>query len=282
MSSTPSEEQTPTLHLLKGKTHASVYPLLTGLEHQLCAMAVARGDSPGLVYADRASKPTSVLILSPEGSYVAGDAANEDFNAALRQAILDGLLDEHDPSFVVPSRAWRNALPVICKGRRVVIVPRRHYLCTKVGYDWQAAVPDGFSVHPVDEKLLRKRKLQMPDHITRWIKNNWSDRKTFLEHGFGAATVDDAEQQVVSWSVADCVCRKRGEIGIHTAEPYRRKGLATITAAACLTFGFKRGLKEIGWHCNENNIASWRTAERVGHTQNRLYEHSVVMPPEND
>ena len=79
------------------------------------------------------------------------------------------------------------------------------------------------------------------------------------------------EQQVVSWSIADCVSGERCEIGIHTLPEYRRQGLATITAAAAVDFAFSHGFKVVGWHCDDDNVGSWKTAEKVGFFKERDY-----------
>jgi RimJ/RimL family protein N-acetyltransferase len=76
--------------------------------------------------------------------------------------------------------------------------------------------------------------------------------------------------QVVSWSVADCVSGGACEIGIHTRKDYRRRGLGTLTAAAAVDLGLSN-YRFVGWHCDEQNIPSIRVAEKVGFDLERRY-----------
>jgi len=75
----------------------------------------------------------------------------------------------------------------------------------------------------------------------------------------------------VSWSLADCRSGDACEIGIHTAEPYRRRGLATLTAAATVEYALSNGFSTVGWQCSEDNLGSIGTAEKVGFERERDY-----------
>jgi RimJ/RimL family protein N-acetyltransferase len=84
----------------------------------------------------------------------------------------------------------------------------------------------------------------------------------------------------VSWSLADCIVGDACEIGIHTAEDYRRQGLATLTAAATVDGCLARGLTAIGWHCDVDNLGSRGVAERVGFRHERDYVEYVCFAAE--
>ncbi|MCZ7544826.1 MAG: GNAT family N-acetyltransferase [Anaerolineae bacterium] len=73
----------------------------------------------------------------------------------------------------------------------------------------------------------------------------------FLDKGFGFATVHGNE--VVSWSLADCVSGAACEIG-HTAEAHRRRGLAAATAAAAVEHALSNGFTTVGWHTSKDNV----------------------------
>jgi RimJ/RimL family protein N-acetyltransferase len=60
------------------------------------------------------------------------------------------------------------------------------------------------------------------------------------------------------------------EIGIHTAKE-RRRGLATLTAAATVEYALSNGFSTIGWQCSEDNLGSIGTAEKVGFERERDY-----------
>ena len=110
------------------------------------------------------------------------------------------------------------------------------------------------------------------------MENNWGSTADFLERGFGFVTIYDDE--VVSWSLADCVGGDACEIGIRTAETFRRRGLATITVAAAVEYALSNGFaiaEAVGWHCPEDNYGSIGTAEKVGFEKERDYTMYYIL-----
>jgi RimJ/RimL family protein N-acetyltransferase len=77
--------------------------------------------------------------------------------------------------------------------------------------------------------------------------------------------------EVVSWSLSDCVSGDRCESGIRTAPAHRGRGLATVTAAAAVDHALSTGFARVGWHCPDDNLGSIRTAEKVGFHRERDY-----------
>jgi hypothetical protein len=79
--------------------------------------------------------------------------------------------------------------------------------------------------------------------------------------------------------MSDCVAGNEAEIGIYTVPEYRRLGLGTIAVAATVEHCFNQGMDFVGWHCNDDNTASQRTAQRVGfELQKTLERHYIVRP----
>jgi hypothetical protein len=77
--------------------------------------------------------------------------------------------------------------------------------------------------------------------------------------------------RIIVWSNADCASGDRCEIGIFASEHYRRKGFASITAAAAVEFSFKSGFLAVGWHCEDHNYGSIGVARKVGFTKKTDY-----------
>jgi hypothetical protein len=87
---------------------------------------------------------------------------------------------------------------------------------------------------------------------------------------------------MVSWSITDCISGDRCEIGIYTVPEYREKGLAKLTVAATVEQCLASGLVEVGWHCAEDNVGSWKVAEKVGFEQIKDYVQHYCMTDEVD
>jgi RimJ/RimL family protein N-acetyltransferase len=252
--------------------YSKVRPLFRSLCYHLSSAAVLDGNNPGRVFADDPAHARTAFMSSPEGLYLVGNPQNQAFNQALHRAIFDrGILGTTVRVFWIlcDSEVWHEELASILDPRPPIPERRRHYLCREVRIDWRATLPGGFAVQRITDALLTHQRLAIPWHVTDWIANNWGSTAHFLQRGFGFAALDG--DQVVSWSLADCVSGDACEIGIHTAEPYRRRGLATATAAAATEHALSSGYRVVGWHTEEHNLGSIGTAERVGFELERKY-----------
>jgi len=270
-------EENKMIHELKKRDYEKVRPLFEELEWNLITSAVIEGTSPGRVYADRAENPRTAFMCTVEGYYLAGYDNNDEFNTSLNKLIFERIFtgdtvrkDETDVSIGFHPDSWKEKIPIIFQGRIPLTTARRHYVCTELKVDhWRGHVPEGFQVQCIDEKLLRTPQLEIPEHVTGWMKTNWGSTSDFVEKGFGFCTLHD--KRIVSWSLADCVSGNACEIGIHTREDYRRQGLATLTAAATVDHSLSSGFKYVGWHCDEYNLGSIGVAEKVGFKLERKY-----------
>ena len=271
------------MNKLDEANYANARPLFQSLGFHLNSHAVLDGTSWGSCWVDDANGPKSAFLSSPESTYLAGDPDNVAFNASLNEALMNRTLLGQDAtvfSIVASSQDWFGALKRISQPRTPIAVDRRHYVCTKTKLDWRSHVPEGFSVVPIDHALLNRDDVDVPKHVHSWMKFNWESVPLFLEKAFGRVTLHD--KKVVSWSLADCVTADSCEIGIHTADDYRRQGLATLTVAATVEHALSHGFRMVGWHCDEDNLGSSGTAEKVGFTRERDYKMHYLFLEEAD
>lgn len=251
---------------------ARVAPLLSGLDHQLSVAAVLAGTMPGLVLVDDAARANAVFLHSPEGNFVGGEPTNG-FVTDLRAHLAGAFVPERDGDLVISfdHEGWTSSAPRIAPDLTLSTVPRRHYLFRAEQPRPRPEPPAGYRLVPIAADLLRRR--QVPAHLRGWIDSNWGGEDAFLAGGFGAAAVHG--DMIAGWSLADCAAGDRTEIGIRTAPEHRRRGLATQVAATAVGIALDRGFREIGWHCDEDNAGSYRTAETSGFTLQRRYHHIV-------
>ena len=220
------------------------------------------GANPGAVFASAKDAQTA-LLLSPEGIYLAGRADDASVNAALRQRIADTMTAlQGDVALIADGEEWRTVMPIVCP------VPPREVARRFYRFEGTAPLcetPDGFALRRVDTALMDDAKLRLSEHMIEWATTNWGSVAEFVRRGFGFCAVETATGEAASWSLADVVAEGRCEIGIQTAEPYRRRGLAAAVTAAMVRYALTEAkLSAVGWHCSVANVGSSRTAERVG------------------
>jgi len=251
---------------LEPNHYDQVRPLSAGLaEIHLNVIAVLKGDCPGEVYVDNLRAPRAAILITGDGYYLAGDPHNQAFNTAVN-ALLP-----RDDYFVLfcDLKRWRPALKAILKDTYAVQAGRLYYTFRQpLIPDWQARIPEGFSVQQVDAALL-SRELEHSDAVVEGIADGWRTTELFLERGFGFCIVH--QDAIVSWSLVDYVDGTRCEIGVNTAWDYRQQGLGTLVTAATAAHAVAQGFTSIGWHCWANNVGSIGVAEKVGFVQAAAY-----------
>jgi RimJ/RimL family protein N-acetyltransferase len=158
--------------------------------------------------------------------------------------------------------AWGDRFSAVLGVDLPLLFRASYYAFRGLAVDWRRRVPAGFRMRRVDRALLEDAGVVNREVVAHKIETNWNSVEDFVERGPGFCLVHG--DTIVSECLADCVVGDRCEIGIWTDERYRRRGLATLTVAATVEGCLARGLTSIGWHCANNNVASRRTAERVG------------------
>jgi RimJ/RimL family protein N-acetyltransferase len=245
--------------------------------------ALLDGTSPGYVLADDSATPAAAFAGTAEGFFLAGNPTHEGFieevNAHLVRRYFndeptvagDGIFLRHHPI------GWKDRVAGLFKPREPMVLVGRHYLCTELAYsDWRDHLPRGFTVRRLDADLLADSGLTVPAVMLEQIEENWETRDRFLAHGFGCVAVH--EDTISHWSIADCVTKDRHcEIGIWSLPEHRRRGLAAITTAANVEHALRRGFVRVGWQCTDDNVGSYRTAERVGFVLERTATSAYCM-----
>ena len=264
------------LYELKGRQRADIITLVQGLASHLSVTAVIEGAVKGEVWVDQPESPTSVYLITPEGQYLAGEA----HNPAFVQALAQKLQKETWVNFMYDSEKWETAFPILLAGKYARRQKRLYYRLEALQLkDWRDRLPPDFQMRRVDADFLRQRHLKNFQEVEMRL-DDWFGEQNFLTQGFGFCVLH--EDIIATRCISDCVSGGICEIGIGTDPTYRRRGLAALTVAATVEYCLQRGLKQVGWHCLENNIGSWKTAEKVGfQRRGSFYEFSNGLPAEN-
>jgi RimJ/RimL family protein N-acetyltransferase len=169
----------------------------------------------------------------------------------------------------VHPQSWEAKLPQLIPTHQADVLPRYHYLCREVKLNWRDHLPAGYTVHQIDRTLLENPAFTIPPAILAKIPTYWRAVDHFLAKGAGFCVVH--QNEAVSWCIADCTAGSQVDVGIMTVPAQRRRGLAAVVAAATVEHCLSHGFTSVGWHCDQDNVGSWKTAEKVGFQRTREY-----------
>jgi RimJ/RimL family protein N-acetyltransferase len=255
------------IYELEKTTYEKARPLFREMEHnQLFVDAVFESNHVGRIFVDDPEHPTAALAaLMCEFHYPAGRTDNTAFNASMREQILSELVSAEGDLLLFPtSEAWRNTLDALFADFKLLHVARKAFTFDQERFRakhdrWQKRVPEGYTIQRYDQCLAEGTELA----------DFWGGLDNFLAHGAGFAVMKGNE--VVSRCHTVMVGNGEAEISIETAEPYRRRGFATLATCAFVEYCMTHGLHP-AWSCWENNIASQILAQKLG------FNHPVDVP----
>ncbi len=239
-----------------------VAPLFKDLaEMQLHVGSVFDGVSPGEIYADDREAPSAACVIAGEGHYL---AARQPLSRPFAEALNARLPRDSIYALFPDARVGTEDLARVA-AHAYAIPARRCYfrLRRQLVPDWEARIPEGFSLQRVDRALLQ-------GELGEGILEEWRSIDAFCAYGFGFCLLH--EGQIVSRCMADYVQGQRCEIGVATSWGHRRRGFGTLVVAATVDHALGAGITGIGWHCWANNAGSIGVAENVGFEKVTDYE----------
>jgi len=250
------------------------YDLFAETYWELSGYGVLSGNNPGILMSDSESNPTSALMFTPEGILIVGNHENDEFNRRLKDWFENNFIPKgieegkYEFEFYFNPK-WEKTLKEIFKIRNLISYKRFHYL-NNLEIDFQPNIPKGFEAKLITKKLINK----LPEskhlkHIEKWIINNWEDYLSFEEKGFAYCILEDND--IVSYSISDCKYEDKCEIGIHTNTKYKKQGFAYQTVLLMLKYAKENKYSQVGWHCAQDNMGSFKTAEKTGFKLDREY-----------
>ncbi len=263
---------------LKQNEFGRVLPLFRRLDYCLALRATVEHNNPGRIFVDNVNNPRMALALTVGGYFLAGDCDNQETSEDLRAFLADQIFtgqvhvkSRRSMFLTVHPEAWEAKLAELIPTHDTIKRTRYHYVCTRVQFDWRNNLPAGYTVRRVDRALLDNSRIVFPNSIrTRMnIDDQWGTVENFLEKGASFCVLRGCD--VISWCTPECAANRQIEVGITTHPEHRRRGLAAVSVAATAEHCLGHGFSAVGWHCNELNVGSWKTAEKVGFDRDREY-----------
>lgn len=123
--------------------------------------------------------------------------------------------------------------------------------------DWRVKIPEGYSVGLIDERNYEI----IDDGDDRLFKDWWYDYASFTDKGLGTCVYEG--DKAISCCFSCFAGAGAYETGAVTLPEYMNRGFCTLAANLYVEESLKKGIKPI-WTCSESNVASLKTALRVG------------------
>jgi RimJ/RimL family protein N-acetyltransferase len=253
--------------------------------------AVLEGIYPGKVYVDNLTQPRTALLTTHIESeahgiwcFLAGEPTNDAFNQSINTAIFSHqIIADNTPILFLTCDPddWGGQMDAVLTPRPPIWFPRYHFISRQVSFDWQAALPPGFTVQPMNDDLHDIPGLQLPEDVAATL-TKWQAMTDPRFMDFGFVTLDRTHPQplIASWATVDFIAAGAGDLGFFTQPEYRHRGLGTIAASAALEHGFANGLQQVNWTCDADNPGSTRTAEKLGLERIEDYRQAVLIMDE--
>jgi GNAT superfamily N-acetyltransferase len=255
------------MEFLPPSAYEKVRPIFAPLGHNLAIHSILAGLSPAQVYVDSVAQPKMAITWTQARVFLAGEATDEAVIHALGhffsntfhpQAAAAGLV-----AFVLHyTPGWEARATAILPDQALVPGKRLSYQLDAATKTWPVRAPAGFSLRPVNAELLADARLKNLAYVTEEMVSERPSVADFLQKSFGYCLVH--EDEIVAWCMSEYNTGHRCEVGIATAEAYRRRGLATVTATAVIAQALSQGITHIGWHCWAGNAPSIATAGKLG------------------
>ena len=232
MKEIPISEYSRFLSLAQNSLFCRVYP-----------MSVTEGRQCGCIYTNESE---SVVLIRHKGNFtfIYGTPDGNDIREIHKLILSKGL------KFLCQDTTLTDKL---LQYGEVELVMRDAY-CFPHGKAPDIDIPDSYSLHSIDEELFNTLTGRVVPSLY------WKNYAEYSKNGSGICVMHGNEP--ASWAFAAASSSIECDIGIETAEAFRRRGLAFIAAAAVIRDMLPE--KRPVWTCQRSNLGSARTAEKLG------------------
>ena len=218
--------------------------------------AVIEATMPGVVWVDRRETPRWAIVCNLTGFWFAlGDAPPRLDVADLGPVVARRPPDEPTALWAVSGR-WRTVLsPLFARE-----ATRDEFRFDGATRPVPPDLPPGFEIRPIDAAIAS----QFGGGTDPWVVKAWGGPEAFARRAFGVAVLRAG--RLASFCAACGIgpaVAPEAEIEIGTDPEFRNRGLALCAANAFIDGCVGRGMLP-AWTCSSENIASARTAARLG------------------
>ncbi len=256
------------IHELPRERFSAAAPLFAPIWFDEAQIGAAlSGRQPGRLFVDDPRRPKAALLCRTYGFYPAGDPHSSVLRAFIAGAPAEAAVFDTLYGYMVAD-AWREAL-LHDHGDDLTVIGREAFHFPDKASTPGVECPVDVRLMPLDAALAKR----VDDELGQMIGAFWGGYEAFAAGGFGTCALIDGAIAGVAYAIA--VSDRTANIDIETAVPFRRRGLATLTAAAFIAASRERGLTPT-WGCDTANAPSAALAHRLGFVQDA--PHAQLSP----
>jgi len=257
-------------------------PLAKEMDYCNTIYAIIEKTIKGKIWVDDLSKPTIALYWDGiRRLYLVGDYTNNKKNDKIGIIVRDQILASGTKrkltqwTFHFEPFEWKEHIHEMIVDYLPLDDTRLCYQFEKdkctLQENWKQSLRDGHLLELVDEDFLDNYVNAKNFKDIHYELGSWMSHEVFFQEGFGFCIIDN--MKIAAWCMGEYVSprMKRIEIGIETYQEYQKQGFATLTGSALVKHALKNGFELIGWHCWERNVASAKTAEKIGYKLKKKY-----------
>ena len=258
---------------LRKRDWALAEEMFASFQHDRTILGAALHDAESRVFLDDLNRPTVALIWARPGvSFLAGALDPDAVRACLGSAIQRLSAEKRELRFVsLLSAEWADLLQSQ--------YGHAFFVMERVGFVWRGTssppatptIPPEAVVAPIDEEWASR----IPQELDPSFALAWPTPAAFLAQGRGYCVLFEDQLASVAY-----VCAPHGgeaEVGVATAERFRRRGFCRLACAALMHDCHARGLT-LCWSAFKYNHPSVATARALGFSEDATYLWAQCTP----
>lgn len=244
--------------------------------------AVLQGTQAGRIVVDDPEKPSAAIMFRTYEYYIAG-AVDTPLRAFIQDAPAEHGEFQKLYGYAPVGEAWEQALLADYDGALIRIY-RHNYRWSSAGsgdtqtsklrqgvINWRERLPEGARVVRIDAALAERIDREWHETIGLF----WDGYENYIQKAFGFCLL--VGDELGSMASTDGISQRIVNMGVRTAEKFRKQGLAKLACQAFIEHALARGI-EPTWDTDGMNEPSKALARSLGFAEGRSF--SQISTPE--
>jgi RimJ/RimL family protein N-acetyltransferase len=246
---------------------SNLSPLFNQTRFGVLTAGTLEGGHPGRVFVDRPGMPAVALVCTRVGYYFLAGQPGADITEEISRLVSTDLAawqqqntGDSQMMFFFHHQDWKEFLIKTFQDTNPVLIHKKRLTLRRgtssATSNWRKRFPERMRMLRVTPELLE----QYPEKADE-MKLFWGSAELFTDKGLGYWLMDG--DTIASSCESVFIGAGEVEISIATSMPYRRRGLARLTAGAFIENCLERNLNPV-WGCWPENVASLALARDLG------------------